>query len=879
MLLKIVLRNVSKHWNIVLLAILGTFVATMLLVGGLSLNDSVRNYLRNKITKNFGKIDLVIRDKSDTIFLPKAIRVENVEKILKSRPEVVDFTPAKVAQIRVRVGKKYLDMYAVAITPDLERYIGKKVGKITISEDTAKDMELSIGDKVEIITAKNTFFVTLQNLGKEELNFRGETGSSNGTIFLPESLFDEQGIYPLKGPNVLFVTLKLPVEKHKAFSNELESIEGSIRVNPVKHRLATSPLNRIIGYLFVGFSGFSVISSFLFIAAFFGILAEERKNSLGILRALGFSRTKMFFVLFLEGLVYLLLSEIAGALSGIGFGKYLLKIINSFQQKDEIFAFVRDTIPYKTSIVSIIYAILIAAIVPIVILTLRSFEFCNVSPALLYSDRSLEDFPKRKKTWKNVLITTFFTIVLLLLHQISFEYPLIGFLVIVPLIYRKSITFLIYGTSIIVSLVPILSTGGGKEFLVRSGFALTGSIYIVFGFLPYIKSFFERFKNIPVILSIAYIERYKNRNFAMFVIYSVTLILILVSAIVPYSISRYIESKKEEGAFGYNFIIIENPLKTFFGSYKYMNDENFTSKFETIVPVQLVEGSFPNEKTKYVFILTSEKVIEKLNLPSENLMKELKKIDPSKIPDKSLFVSKKIPRFKNAKKGMEVDMTIKGVLPGISPKFRETLIIRGIYDPREALLPMDGIIIWRNKKIFGAISGYVGQIKDKQSAIEAQEFVARKLDGAVYVTGEIEKIYSSLDKLVALSLQLFYLGFFAGFAGLAIISFRNVYARKKHIGMLRAIGLKSQLIFRMFIYESLIIVTVATIVAIISSLFIITDLVNFVSPLLPSFKIIVPTGKVLLTLLSVFGLTVLFVSIPANISQRIPPSEALRTFD
>jgi len=128
-------------------------------------------------------------------------------------------------------------------------------------------------------------------------------------------------------------------------------------------------------------------------------------------------------------------------------------------------------------------------------------------------------------------------------------------------------------------------------------------------------------------------------------------------------------------------------------------------------------------------------------------------------------------------------MVLKGVLPGISPKIVETLYVKDIYDPQETLLPLDGVLIWRNKKFFGAISGYAGVIKDPQKALEAQEFVARKLDGAFYITGEIEKLYASTNNLVDLSLQLFQLGFIAGFAGLAIITFRNVYARKKEIGM------------------------------------------------------------------------------------------------
>ncbi|MCX7653382.1 MAG: FtsX-like permease family protein [Fervidobacterium sp.] len=875
MVIKIALRNFSKHWKISLLAILGTFVATMLLVGGLSLNDSVSYYLNQKLSKNFGKIDLVIRDKADTIFLPKAINVSKIGKVLKNFKEIKDFVPVKLAQIRANINGKYVDLYAMAVTKELERYIGRKVTGITISNDTAKTFNIAIGQKIEIITAKGSYNVEIQSFGEGELNFRGETASGNGTIFLPEDLFEEFGLYTLKEPNVYLVTLDMPVESHKTFAHTLAEYEGSIRVNAVKHRLATSPLSKIIGYLFIGFSGFSVISSFLFIASFYGILTEERKGSLGVLRAIGYSRGSMFSILFLEGFIYLIISEIVGAAAGLGFGVYLLEKINSFRREDELFAFVQDKIPFYITPQSVFYAVLIAAFVPVLILVYKSIEFSNVSPSILYTGRDIEE-QKRKVTFKKIIYGSLMLIFLLYLYNISYKYFLLGILIIVPLIYRNSLILSFYGLSILLSNTAMLSTGTAKDMLIRAAFSLVGSIYLVFGFLPYIKKILERFKSIPTILAISYIEKHKNRNFAIFIVYSVTLILILISAVIPTSISKYIESKKDEGAFGYNFIIIENPLKTFFGSYKYLNDETFAKKFEALIPVQLVEVTFPGQKTKHTFIVSDEKIFKHLILPSEKLMKEIKYIKPEDIPDKSVYISQTITK---SSKGEHIKLTLKGVLPGISPKITEEFMIKGLYNPVEALLPMDGIIIWRNRKFFGAISGYVGIIKDKKLALEAQEFVARKFDGAFYITGEIEKLYTSIDNLVELSLQLFYLGFFAGFAGLAIITFRNVYVRKKHIGMLRAIGSSSGVIFKMFIYESLMVVIIATIVALLSSTLIIRDLVNFVSPLLPSFKVVIPLWKVGMTLLSVFGLTIIFVSIPANISQKIPPSEALRVFD
>jgi len=873
-ILKISFRNFIKHWKVGLLAILGTMVATMLLVGGLSLNDSVSAYLHEKLTKNFGEVDLIIKDKADTIFLPKAVNAESVESLLKQYPQVKKYVPVKLAQVTAKIKGKYVDLFAIAINKNFEKFLGQKVQPFTISEDTAKAFGINIGDEVEIITAKTSFNIKIGAFGKGILNFRGETASANGTIFLPESYFEEYGVYPLKDPNVYFVSTNLPVEQHETFAKELEGKEGSIRITAGKYRLSTSPLNKIIGYLFIGFSGFTVISSFLFVSSFFGIIVEERKRSLGVLRALGYTSLRMFSVLFVEGLLYLISSEIVGAVAGIFFGIYLLDKINSFRREDQLFAFVQDRIPFSISLSTIVLSILIAMIVPIIILTYRSMEFSQISPSELYGDRPVEKRKKKGKVKKGFVAIAGILLFVFLLHT-SYVYALLGLLSIVPLFYRNSLVTFIYGLSILASVYPLVGSGGAKDLLIRSGFALVGSIYSIFAFIPYAKAFFERFKNVSVVLALSYIDKHKMRNFAMFVIYAVTLILILVSAIVPTSISEYIKEKKEEGAFGYNFIIVENPIKTFFGSYKYLNDEKFVSKFQALVPIQLVQASFPNDKKKYTIIVSDERIFQHLKLPSEKLMNDIRKENWSKVPDKTLYLSNKILKTP----GVEVTMVLKGVLPGISPKIVETLYVKGVYDPQETLLPMDGVLIWRNKKFFGAISGYAGVIKDPQKALEAQEFVARKLDGAFYITGEIEKLYASINNLVDLSLQLFQLGFIAGFAGLAIITFRNVYARKKEIGMLRAIGADSKVVYRMFIYEAVAIVLIATIVAILASIFVIKDFVAFVQPLLSSFKVVIPFWKVFVTLAGVFGLTIIFVSLPASISQKIPPSEALRVFD
>lgn len=869
MVLKIALRNFTKHWKIVLLAIMGTMVATMLLVGGLSLNDSVQRYLLTKIERNLGKIDLIVKDKADTIFFPRALNPEKIESFLRQFPEIRDFAPVKLAQVTVKIGRKYTDLFAIALTKEFKRFANFEENGIIVSYDTAQAFDLSVGDQIEIITAKGSYKVRIDGFGERELNFRGETTSSNGTIFLPENLFEKYGIYPLKDPNAYFISTTLPVEAHPRLAERLKS-EGTIRISIPKYRLRTSPLNRLIGYLFIGFSGFAVLSSFLFIASFFGILTEERKQTLGVLRALGYPRYKMFLVLFIEGILYLLSSATTGAIIGVGFGRLLLDRVNSFRRADDLFVFVQDTIPFHVTFRSIVFSIAISLVVPVTILIFRSLEFSKTSPVTLYTGRT-----ESEKTQKNIKVILAFLLVLVSLLY-SLEHALIVLLATIPLFFPSPIVHITYGLAIITATLSMVGQGGGLQFLIRAGFFLIGTVYLVFSAVPFLRNLFERVKSVSSTIALAYLDKYKARNFTVFVIYSVTLVLILISAIIPHSIAEYINSKKQEGAFGYNFIIVENPIKALFGSYKYLEDKNFTSKFEKLIPIQLVQVSFEGIKDKYTFIVSTNEIFERLILPSEKLMKDLKKRMSDGIPLRSAFISDKIPI--NHQAGSKVRMTIKGVLPGISPKLTEEFTLLGRYSQEQALLPMEGILVW-DRKIFGAVRGYAGIIKNPDDALELQEFVTRKFDGAFYITGEIEKLYSAINNLVNMALQLFYIGFVSGFAGLAIMTFRNVYVRRREIGMLRAIGSKGDVIFKIFIYESFSIVAIAVVVAIITTTFVIHDLRYFISPILSDFKILIPIWKVLGTILSVFGITLIFVSIPASLSKRIPPSEALRVYD
>lgn len=81
--------------------------------------------------------------------------------------------------------------------------------------------------------------------------------------------------------------------------------------------------------LFNGIGSFAVIAGILLIVNLFVMLAEERKTSLGIMRAVGFTRKQVSRSFAIEGAVYSVTASIAGVAAGVGIGWVLVQVLKS----------------------------------------------------------------------------------------------------------------------------------------------------------------------------------------------------------------------------------------------------------------------------------------------------------------------------------------------------------------------------------------------------------------------------------------------------------------------------------------------------------------------------------------------------------------------
>ncbi|MDK2886577.1 MAG: putative transport system permease protein [Thermosipho sp. (in: thermotogales)] len=856
MIFKIAFRNFFLNWKMSLLVILGTMIATMLVVGALSLNDSVNAWFAQKILRNFGNIDIVAKDKSDTFFFPKALDVENVDEYfskLKEEGIVKDYTFIELVSARIKKDERYLDIFAIGYDEGLLNFSGQNVSGIVISKDLADVLNLKKGDTISLITTSGLHEIKIDEIGVQEFNFRGETGMTNGSIFMPRQMLRDLRLYTGKDPNVLIASLNAPIKEHQLIAERIEK-EANLRVTPTKYVLKYSALNRVIGYLFLGFSGFAVLSSFLFISNFFGVLAEERRNVLGTLRAIGYTRKKIGLILFYEGFVYLLASATVGAFFGILLGRYLLTLVNKIPPLVAAETALPETIYFTITPKTILLGILISIILPIFILIYRSISFSKIPPVVLLSREEI--LPKRRFLYALFLLPV-------VLYFVNPFYCIVSLIAIVPLFIKKDLIQIISGLLVILLTYFQIGSGGGWDYLSRAGLFLLGSIYVIFGVLPVVKGYFRKFHSISSVLALSYIDKQRWRNFVVFLVYSIITLVILLTAVLPTSIFSYIDKGMEIGILGYNFLIVENPLKSFFGGSTYEKDEEFKSLFENLVKLQLVNAKLDGKNI--VVVLTDGNFVKSLKIEGVKKINEL--LNKEGIGNQELFT-----------KDATYTLEIKGILPGISKKIKQEFYIKEVYNPKSMVVPFDGIFVYEDK-IPGALQGYAGIIKNNEAARKAKNIVYERFDGPVYVTEELDKVFSSVRYFVNIAIQLFYFGFVSGFSGLTILSIKNVYSRKRIIGSLKAIGVNRAEIFKAFLFEAIYIVSIAVLTAILTTTLVTLDFTKLIVAEIPDFSITIPWGQVFLIIGGVYLITTIFTLYPANLAQKVDPAEAIRVFD
>ena len=131
--------------------------------------------------------------------------------------------------------------------------------------------------------------------------------------------------------------------------------------------------------------GFSVLAGVLLLINLFVMLAEERKTTLGVLRALGWRRGHLVRSFVLEGAMYAMAATVVGAMGGVGVGWAIVKVTNG------IFTTSNENLDLKLAIepTSLLTASLIGLIISLVVIWATSWRISRLN--IIRATRDLPD--------------------------------------------------------------------------------------------------------------------------------------------------------------------------------------------------------------------------------------------------------------------------------------------------------------------------------------------------------------------------------------------------------------------------------------------------------------------------------------------------------
>ncbi len=120
------------------------------------------------------------------------------------------------------------------------------------------------------------------------------------------------------------------------------------------------------------------------------------------------------------------------------------------------------------------------------------------------------------------------------------------------------------------------------------------------------------------------------------------------------------------------------------------------------------------------------------------------------------------------------------------------------------------------------------------------------------------------------------LGLVVGIAALGVVAFRSVVERRRHIGMMRALGFRRGMIRAGFLMESSFITLLGTFTGVALGLALSWNLIAYFAKTEPGLHLTIPWGELIVIVLGVYLASLVTTYLPARQASRVFPAEALQ---
>jgi putative ABC transport system permease protein len=332
------IRNISRRRAEAILVVAGALLGTAIITSSLVVGDVIEASFADRARTEYGPVDITVTasrqaDIGKVMAQAQATDIQAIDGLLATTTSTGTLEApghdAAVPQIRiveldVSAGR---DFGSDPQITGLAETDGLAPGEVLINERTAGELEVAPGESV-VLHAYGLEVELLVSDVVAEVGLAGYGGAivAPGTI---HELFEASTLVAAAPRDQLLVSLNggvldtrdlsdaAVIDLDAAFADlpgvEIEASKASVLDNAESQGASLSELLSTIG-------AFSVLAGILLLINLFVMLAEERKTELGMLRAVGFTRSRLTRVFAVEGAIYALAASALGAIVGIGIG-------------------------------------------------------------------------------------------------------------------------------------------------------------------------------------------------------------------------------------------------------------------------------------------------------------------------------------------------------------------------------------------------------------------------------------------------------------------------------------------------------------------------------------------------------------------------------
>ncbi len=400
-----ILRRPGEAVLVVIGSLLGTAIITAAFIVGDTFDASIRDFGRTAM----GPIDEEVRVEDLAQFEEVAAALEaapidgtdgTLRMVLSSAAIAAGDSAAEDRAAEPLIGVGEVDFEAArafggdaAITGMVDAGPTPGPGELVLNDFIARELEVEEGDRVELFAyGSSASYVVRTIVPRVGLAGYNDAYVAPGTIASMVAASTAVTAQPPVGEVLVSNRGGVydGVRHTEAVVAELErrvTDADGVEVRPDKRDLLEDAKAQGdgIGQLFSSIGAFSVVVGILLLVNLFVMLAEERKNELGMLRAVGLKRNHLMRTFGLEGAMYSTVAAFAGGLAGIGVGWAIVAVTRSIISADDPdLHFVFSVEPS-----SMITGILIGLVISLVTVWATSFRIARLNVI-----RAIRDVPE-----------------------------------------------------------------------------------------------------------------------------------------------------------------------------------------------------------------------------------------------------------------------------------------------------------------------------------------------------------------------------------------------------------------------------------------------------------------------------------------------------